>query len=144
MGTRADFYVKDRDSWEWLGSVSMDGGPRSLGWEAVTATTEVTFRGAVARVLSDPEVMSTFPDEGWPWPWEDSRTTDYAYAWDQVLGQVILSRFGRKWVTSNQYLVNPDVVYEGEKMLAKEVLDMSGMPRGDVWGKSGLLVYVGR
>jgi hypothetical protein len=32
---------------------------------------------------------------GWPWPWEDSQTTDYAYAFDE--GRVWACCFGYAW-----------------------------------------------
>jgi hypothetical protein len=38
---------------------------------------------------------ATRPEDGWPWPWEDSRTTDYAYAFDN--GKVWASCFGYAW-----------------------------------------------
>ncbi len=44
---------------------------------------------------------ATLPEQGWPWPWEDSRTTDYAYAWDDG---VWVSSCGRPWRTSEQAL----------------------------------------
>jgi hypothetical protein len=37
------------------------------------------------------------PEVGWPWPWEDSNTTDYAYAWDE--GRVWITYFGHGWRT---------------------------------------------
>lgn len=38
---------------------------------------------------------------GWPWPWEDSQTTDYAYAFDG--GKVWASCFGGPWQIASDW-----------------------------------------
>lgn len=81
MGTRADFYVGTGTDAEWIGSISYDGHPGRAPREALGSVSEAAFRRAVEDLLADPDVLSTRPEEGWPWPWEDSGTTDYAYAW---------------------------------------------------------------
>jgi hypothetical protein len=78
MGTRADFYVGRGESAEWLGSIAWDGYPDGI----------------------DPEM-------GWPWPWDDSGTTDYAYAFED--GAVYASSFGHAW-----FRPNPDAPDFGE------------------------------
>ena len=92
MGTRADFYVGSGKSAEWLGSIAFDGyrihdmtkeaSFKSLDsaecWEIKSATSETAFRNAVERLLQMND-DATLPADGWPWPWEDSCTTDYAY-----------------------------------------------------------------
>lgn len=81
MGTRADFYIGTGPNAEWLGSVAWDGHE----WEEdpccplLKAAAEAKFRQAVsdiALVRGD----WTAPEQGWPWPWDDSTTTDRAYA----------------------------------------------------------------
>ncbi len=93
MGTRADFYVGTGESAEWLGSIAFDGYridemkvDRAKGdadgdacWKIKTATSEVEFREGVSDLLKVND-DATYPDQGWPWPWDDSHTTDYAYA----------------------------------------------------------------
>ena len=80
MGTRADFYVGVGQEAEWLGSIAYDGyvWSESRTNPLRKAKTEKTFRKVVARILAD-RGDATLPSMGWPWPWEDSRTTDYAY-----------------------------------------------------------------
>ena len=94
MGTRADYYIGRGENAEWLGSTAWDGGP---GWgktdDVLAAKTEQEFRQAVSD-LAKTEGDFTSPEDGWPWPWEDSRTTDYAYAWDS---EVFYSYFGYGW-----------------------------------------------
>ncbi|HKI68790.1 MAG TPA: hypothetical protein VKA67_04320, partial [Verrucomicrobiae bacterium] len=43
------------------------------------AENEDEYRAAVAEMLAGRE-DATLPEMGWPWPWNDSNTTDYAYA----------------------------------------------------------------
>lgn len=91
MGTRADFYAGIGESAEWLGSVAFDGyewkdDPGLLG-----VASESDYRRLVAQELGVRDDR-TMPDEGWPWPWSDSRTTDYAYCWDG--SRVMVYNFG--------------------------------------------------
>lgn len=90
MGTRADFYVRD----EWLGSIAFDGYPDGQPARVLSATSESEFRLKVASLLTDCD-SATFPEQGWPWPWRDSATTDYAYRWGRT--RVMYSCFGKRW-----------------------------------------------
>ena len=84
MGTRADFYVGKGKNAEWIGSVAWDGyewGERiaDSNHDAITgAKSEQEYRDAVASLLAERDDGTT-PDMGWPWPWDDSCTTDCAY-----------------------------------------------------------------
>lgn len=88
MGTRADFYVGKGKNAEWIGSVAWDGyewGERIANNDpdAITgAKTENEYREAVAVLLETRE-DGTKPDAGWPWPWDDSCTTDCAYCFTE-------------------------------------------------------------
>ena len=77
MGTRADFYIRDK----WLGSIAWDGYPDGIPDAILDAPTEADFLEQVLDFLSQRE-DSTFVDQGWPWPWDDSTLTDYSYVWD--------------------------------------------------------------
>lgn len=92
MGTRADFYVGRGTNAEWLGSIAFDGYtiPDSIRW----AKNRGAYRKAVKRFLEGRD-DSTFPKDGWPWPWDDSGTTDYAYAFDGK--RTYASVFGGAW-----------------------------------------------
>lgn len=81
MGTRADFYVGKGKDAEWLGSIAWDGDPNGTPGEygLLSATDESYYRSEVARML-DSESDTTKPERGWPWPWNDSHTSDYGYA----------------------------------------------------------------
>lgn len=80
MGTRADFYVGAGQKAEWIGSVAWDGYEWGDDMKEKTtaicaATTEDEFRKAVKDELDSRE-DATNPEDGWPWPWETSDTTD--------------------------------------------------------------------
>lgn len=83
MGTRADFYVGAGKDAEWIGSVAFDG----YKWDEqpdcaiMQAKTAEDFRAAVAGGFKGRDDAST-PEDGWPWPWATSSTTDYAYCFE--------------------------------------------------------------
>jgi hypothetical protein len=95
MGTRADFYVGRGPDAEWLGSVGWDGYPDGMTGNLLQAATEAEYRVEVERFLAG-RSDATHPADGWPWPWADSNTTDFAYAFDD--GKVWASCFGSPWV----------------------------------------------
>jgi len=81
MGTKADFYVGKNKNAEWIGSIAYDGYEfaEDKNHPIRQAKTESEYRAAVAQELSKRDDATTV-EQGWPWPWEDSGTTDYAYA----------------------------------------------------------------
>jgi len=111
MGTRADFYIGRGESAEWLGSIAWDGYPDGIDKEVLNATTEADFRASLAEFFAKREDVS-LPADGWPWPWDDSQTTDYAYALDS--GKVCGSCFGQGWfdplIESEEQEENPTEV----------------------------------
>lgn len=141
MGTRADFFVGLGPDAEWIGSTSYDGYPDGQGRKPLASCTEEEFRAAVEEMLSDRQRLTTRPREGWPWPWNDFRTADYAYAWDPTGGTAVVSS-GRAWVTPAQLAVDPDCLHTGRKLRDDEVPDMRKVPKGDVLEKAGLSFFV--
>lgn len=99
MGTRADFYVGRGAQAEWLGSIAWDGYPDGLDAQLLNCTSVEAYRHALADFLKDRDDV-TLPEHGWPWPWDDSGTTDYAYAFDD--GRVWASCFRREWFPANK------------------------------------------
>jgi hypothetical protein len=94
MGTRADFYVGKGQGAEWLGSVGWDGYPDGIEESVLAAKSEADYRAAVEAMFAERDDV-TRPADGWPWPWDDSQTTDFAYAFDA--GEVHAACFGRGW-----------------------------------------------
>lgn len=79
MGTRADFYVGDGPTAEWLGSIAWDGYKDGIPDEVLCAGDEAQYRDEVAKFIADRE-DGTSPEMGWPWPWDNSGTTDCCYS----------------------------------------------------------------
>lgn len=150
MGTRADFYVGIGPTAKWLGSISYDGDPSGTPKPVLESKSEQEFRARVRSMILRRSIgPTTRPSEGWPWPWDDSRTTDYAYAWcdnqlPAVRGKVMISRFGGRWVASPMDI--HDAYYDAPKLTDAEVVNMAARRanRDTVVGKSGLLIFVPR
>src|SRR5205085_462948 len=81
MGTRADFYVGRGEGATWLGSIAWDGYPEGGVAELLGIKDKHAWMAAVHRFIVSREDGTT-TDLGWPWPWEDSNTTDFSYTWD--------------------------------------------------------------
>src|SRR5579859_7885802 len=132
MGTRADFYVGRGSDAEWLGSIGFDGYPSAIDVAVLSAWKERDYRVALASFFKDRSDY-TSPEQGWPWPWDDSRTTDYAYAFDG--GHVLASCFGHQWFDPTQ--PEPDHA-DGEAVA--EFPDMSAIKKVTFGKRSGLTV----
>jgi hypothetical protein len=91
MGTRADFYIRKDNQMKWVGSKGYDGYPDGIDESVLKATTEQDYEAKTIAFLKE-ENDATFPEHGWPWPWKDSRTTDYAYIFEN--DKVMSSCFG--------------------------------------------------
>ena len=104
MGTRADFYIGRGEHATWLGSRAWDGYPEGIPESVLKANDVDQYIEAVEAMASERNDWTT-PDMGWPWPWDDSATTDYAYAFDG--GKVHSSCFGGGWF-------DPTVEYDAD------------------------------
>lgn len=81
MGTRADFYVKKNrqlKQGDWIRSIAWDGYPEGIPDAIKKATTEEQFLKEFRKFINDRNDFSSTID-GWPWPWDDTGTTDYGY-----------------------------------------------------------------
>lgn len=138
MGTRADYYIGRGKDAEWLGSSAWDGYPSGVQ-PVVWANTMEAFTRAVARRVAKHD--GSTPEDGWPWPWDNSRTTDYAYAWDD--GRVWVSCFGMEWVPAREW---DSMEQEAMDALAQDVAefpDMSDRKSVTFGPRSGLIVVSG-
>lgn len=140
MGTRADFYIGRGKQAEWLGSIAYDGYPDNVlkdGKRLGSATSPEEFKAALANEGAK-EDHFTNPEQGWPWPWEDSQTTDYAYAFDE--GQVWVSCFGRAWMTVRESLdENREQCAGGKEAVFPDMTDRQKV----TYGKRGGILIVG-
>ena len=139
MGTRADFYIGRGMDAKWVGSIAWDGYPEGIqpkngrfqkGRHLFDATSEKLFTKRLGKFFDGRNDVSR-PSDGWPWPWEDSRTTDYAYALDE--GKVWASCFGGEWFDPH------DEEPESDSKVAV-FPNMKSMQRVTLGQRSGLIV----
>jgi hypothetical protein len=149
MGTRADFYVGRGEQAEWLGSIAWDGYPDGQPGNpkygpVIAAASEPEFRERVANLLAAKDDGTT-PDKGWPWPWENSRLTDWSYAFDA--GQVWASKFGGPWhVPGEQPPEKEDSEYEADPCNDPARVtfpDMTSRKNVTLGKRSGVIVFGG-
>lgn len=102
MGTRADFYIKTGTELQWIGSVSWDGYDvyecQRTDFHATSvreATSEGDFRDALSKYFNSRDDVR-LAENGWPWPWENSCTTDMAYVFDTELGKTRCFSWGNE------------------------------------------------
>lgn len=147
MGTRADFYVgNDPETMEWLGSMAYDGyciHDAKEWWDdnaskVAFATTEQDFRASVRQLMQDDiEYHGTSPEQGWPWPWEDSRTTDYAYCF--VDCKVLCYLFGHGPVDIGKPFCNSDGDFLRGLHKKAKFPDMTARQKVTLGERSGLM-----
>lgn len=115
MGTRADFYIKKAEEKEliWLGSTAWDGYPDGMPKELMAATTPEEYQNQVNKYF-EPRKDVTLPERGWPWPWETSDTTDFAYCFHE--GKVYTNNFGHGWhdaeAFQNSDKDDPEIIWD--------------------------------
>ena len=141
MGTRADFYVGRGENAEWLGSIAWDGYPDGIDKQLLNTTSEDAYRHAVAEFLKGREDKS-LPDDGWPWPWDTSHTTDFSYAFDGE--KVHGSCFGSNWFDPTKELdENDERTHSDNPPMAAVFPDMKGRKRRPIFGKHSGVIVVG-
>jgi hypothetical protein len=139
MGTRADFYVGRGKNAEWLGSTAWDGYPSGFADTGILeAATEAEYREKVITEIAGRE-DGTKPENGWPWPWETSHTTDYAYAFDD--GKVYASCFGRPWFDARHEPEDDDE--DQPRGDAPEFPNMKDRQKVTLGKRSGVMVFGG-
>jgi hypothetical protein len=133
MGTRADFYIGSGPTAEWLGSVAFDG----YEWDEepdsplMRASTAEEFRMAVAAIGLAREDF-TSPERGWPWPWDNSHTTDYAYM--LIDGAVKAYCFG------SECFINEQGEHDTREEKTADFPDMSARKNVTFGARSGVVI----
>lgn len=144
MGTRADFYLGTGKDAEWLASIAWDGYPDGIDSAVMEATTEEAFKAELAKFLQ-PRDDVTLPERGWPWPWDNSGTTDYSYWFAD--GKVYVSNFGNLLVPYAGWLkANEDELDDFSKIdgaITHDMPDMSSRKNLTLGKRSGLLIIGG-
>ncbi|MFT7837741.1 DUF4192 domain-containing protein [Saccharothrix sp. BKS2] len=121
--TIADFHLAHDTCRTWLGTLQGPTDPHSLhetaiGRQLLEATTSETFTTAVTDLLHASAEQDTglchLPDDGWPWPWRNSRHADWIYAFDGT----------RVWAAARttRYAATPTILLpEPDSVLAQRI-----------------------
>lgn len=125
MGTRADYYIGKGKDLRWLGSTAYDGCPDWMPKKFLRAKTEEEYLAEFNKKISTRDDF-TSPEQGWPWPWEDSHTTDYAYTFFE----------GKVWACNNCHWFDPIEP-------PVEFPDMTQIQNVTLGERSGLMILAG-
>lgn len=121
------------EAWPWMVYQWAEHKESSLR----VAFTEELFRIAISVILMGRD-DATRPEQGWPWPWEDSATTDYAYCLND--GKVEVYCFGRP-VTFDSDGRSVDEAEQAPKRTDwRNMRDVQKVTLGE---RSGLIVFPG-
>lgn len=144
MGTRADFYVKqiDKDEIDWLASIAWDGYPDGIEKTILHSQEINEYLKALKHFLDNRDDV-TYSEDGWPWPWETSATTDFAYLYDQILGKVLVFNRNNEWFDVKRYLEDDFDIDDAEELIMETthtlpIFDASNPAMGK---NSGLLIF---
>lgn len=144
MGTRADFYANDNGTPRWLGSIAYDGYPKSGNPDVYKLHDASSQEDWIARVgvMLNKEDHATRPEQGWPWPWSDSWTSDYAYTWVEGVGMV-WTQNKYKGETEEKYWVSAPQDEDGTEHRVPDPFELPNMDHiknVTLGGRSGLLI----
>ena len=137
MGTRADFYIGRGNDAEWLGSIAWDGYPRGIAESVIESTNADEFTSSVKAFLNGRDDATT-PEMGWPWPWETSNTTDFAYAFDG--DRVHASCFGGNWFDPRQDDGDGERIDGGEEAIFPDMSSRKNVALGGE--RSGVIIVL--
>lgn len=79
MGTRADFYVEKDKRLQWIGSLYKDGHPWNIPTDILIQINPIMFEELTLDFLRSKDSAIREDGDMWPWPWADSRMSDYSY-----------------------------------------------------------------
>lgn len=118
--TKGDFYIGTGFDARWIGSINHDAQPQLIPCEILIQINPIAFEEKVLDFL-EKDCRSSIAQRGdeWPWPWADSRFTDFSYMFDLIQGRILASEFGRE-------LFDPLVILQGEDLMKANI---GGMPK---------------
>lgn len=125
MGTRADYYIKRKNGkLEWMGSTGWDGYPDNSEYSKLLQCVSLAqFQQELSELSKRDDFTS--PSDGWPWPWDTSKTTDYSYIFDCNTRQVYISNYGSKQAKGKEMAhlnqLNKNLQYQSIKTKSVQV-----------------------
>jgi hypothetical protein len=141
MGTRADYYLGRGPKATWLGSTAFDGWPWGTPKPLIGVKTRRTYLKRLGQIASGKPDSFTHPEMGWPWPWDNSQTTDFAYAFDG--GVVYMSHFGSEWAVATAEKPGEDYAWPPKGDPASMLPDMAGIKNVVLGGPRSGMIMVG-
>ncbi len=116
MGTRSDYYIMKEEKVIWLGSCGWDGYPNGIPEDLVNINLEEDFRNSVFGLIEENDGYN----KNWPWPWGNSRTTDFTYVFKDNNVYVTSYIDGEDvFVLMKDYLQNQEKFQDEEEGLEK-------------------------
>jgi len=115
---RADLYIyKGSQSIEYIGSLGFAGTPAEFPKSLRNVKTEDLWRISARSILSSRK-DGTLEIEGWPWPWSNSRFTDYTYIFGDLENsgkkELFFCRNGSRPMNFLLYLEKENMINEFE------------------------------
>ena len=102
MGTKADFYTKDGDVLIWQGSIEWEGAENHIPDSVIQSSCNEEFLINLETYFK--KKRDAIPsNKGWPWNWDSSKYTDYAYVMVPERGAVYISRHNSPCYTIYDY-----------------------------------------
>jgi hypothetical protein len=121
MGTRADFYIGVNKP-VWIGSIHQDGEPWFIPCKILVQNNATMYEETVVDFLTMKKGIIESIGDHWPWPWEDSRLTDYSYFFSKKYGAVYA------YSRTDKVMFYPLKIMQGDDLKTARVLIMANFP----------------
>ena len=121
MGTRADFYIGS-DKPKWIGSIFRDGQPWNIPLEILIQTNKTMYEELVVEFIESQDGVLKTNGNAWPWPWENSKLTDYSYTLSKSMNLVLAySMIGK-------HTFNPLKIAQGDDLSSARIYKQIKFP----------------
>ena len=107
---KADFYVGMGKESEWIGSVSKCGEIWALSTQILIQVNKTMYEELVVEYINFCEGIVANHVCQWPWPWADSRMTDYSYIFIPKYEKVFMSIEGGVLMDPIKIVQGKDVI----------------------------------
>jgi hypothetical protein len=115
MMERADFYVGMGESADWIGSISKGGSIWEIPTDIIIQVNRVMFEEMCIEYIKSKQGVVANHICQWPWDWEDSRLTSFAYIFSPEHEKVYVSIEGND-------LMDPLKIVQGYSIIEANVM----------------------
>ena len=106
--TKADFYIGNGITANWIGSIFKDGYPNGIPLKILICGNPTLFEEDVVEFIQRVEGVVKTNGDKWPWLWPDSQMTDFSYMFLLDHCKVFASHFGGNFFDPIQYIRDGD------------------------------------